>query len=258
MDVRGKVVVVTGAGSGIGRALGVRFAAEGAKTVVISDRNESLAKSVAKEISGIAFKTDVGVEAEVQTLVQEVTRTAGPIDLFCSNAGIILNGGPETPDSEWQRIWNVNVMSHVYCARAVLPGMLERGQGYLLQTASAAGLLTQLGSAPYSVTKHAAVGFAEWLAVTYAAKGIKVSCLCPQGVRTDMLNQSNSGIAEYLRPSALDPEEVAESVVQGLATEQFLILPHPEVADYFRHKADDYERWLRGMRKLQVKFGGDQ
>ena len=258
MLVRDKIVVVTGAGSGIGRALCQRFAAEGARTVVVSDLNESLAKSVAAEFGGMAFKTDVGQEADIQNLVQEVTEQAGPIDLFCSNAGIILNGGPEVPDSEWNRIWQVNVMSHVFAARAVLPSMLERGEGYLLQTASAAGLLTQIGSAPYSVSKHAAVGFAEWLAITYACKGIKVSCLCPQGVRTDMLDLAKGGIAEHLRESAIDPEEVAESVIVGLAAEKFLILPHAEVADYFRHKGEDYERWLRGLRRLQDRFGADQ
>ena len=255
MDVRDKVVVVTGAGSGIGRALCLRFAAEGAKTVVVSDRDESLARSVAAEIGGISFRTDVSDEQDIKALVHGATGAAGPIDLFCSNAGIILNGSAETPDAEWERIWQTNVMSHVYAARAVLPGMLARGQGYLLQTASAAGLLTQLGSAPYSVTKHAAVGFAEWLAITYHAQGIRVSCLCPQGVRTDMLNQSQGGIAEYLRQTSVSAEQVAESVIAGLATEKFLILPHPEVAEYFLHKAEDYERWLRGMRRLQDQFG---
>jgi NAD(P)-dependent dehydrogenase (short-subunit alcohol dehydrogenase family) len=257
MQVRDKVVVVTGGGSGIGRALCRRFAAEGARAVVVSDLNGSLARDVAAEIGGTAIKTDVAIEGDIKNLVERVTATLGPIDLFCSNAGIILNGGPETPDAEWQRIWQINVMSHVFAARAVLPAMLERGQGYLLQVASAAGLLTQLGSAPYSVTKHAAVGFAEWLSITYGAAGIKVSCVCPQGVRTDMLDLAKGGIADHLRESALDPEDVAQSVIVGLASEQFMILPHPEVAEYFRHKADDYERWLRGMRRLQARFGAD-
>jgi NAD(P)-dependent dehydrogenase (short-subunit alcohol dehydrogenase family) len=257
MEVRDKIVVVTGAGSGIGRALCHRFAVEGARAVVVSDRNEALAKSVAAEIGGNPFKTDVAIEADLKNLVQQVTTSLGPIDLFCSNAGIILNGGPETSDADWERIWHVNVMSHVYAARAVLPAMLARGQGYLLQTASAAGLLTQLGSAPYSVTKHAAVGFAEWLSITHAAAGIKVSCLCPQGVRTEMLDLAKGGIAEHLRETALDPSDVAESVIAGLKSERFLILPHAEVADFFKHKADDYERWLRGMRRLQDRFGAD-
>ncbi|WP_010583491.1 SDR family oxidoreductase [Schlesneria paludicola] len=257
MDVREKIVVVTGGANGIGRALCLRFTREGARKVVVADLNESLAREVAAEIDGIAIKTDVGQEADLQQLVEHVTSSLGPIDLFCSNAGIILNGGPETLDADWQRIWNVNVMSHVYAARAVLPGMQARGQGYLLQTASAAGLLTQIGSAPYSVTKHAAVGFAEWLSITYASAGIKVSCVCPQGVRTDMLDLAEGGIADHLRETALDPAEVADAVIAGLASETFLILPHPQVAEFFRHKADDYERWLRGMRRLQTKFGAN-
>ena len=188
MNVRDKVVVVTGGGSGIGRALCRRFAIEGAKGIAVADLDETQARAVAAEIGALPVKTDVSIEADVQGLVERVTSELGPIDLFCSNAGIILNGGPETPDADWQRIWNVNVMSHVYAARAVLPAMQARGQGYLLQVASAAGLLTQIGSAPYSVTKHAAVGFAEWLSITYGAAGIKVSCVCPQGVRTPMLD----------------------------------------------------------------------
>ena len=256
MEVRDKVVVVTGGGSGIGKALCQRFAAEGARTVVVADLNETLAHEVAASIGGLAVKTDVSVEHDLQRLVKVTTSELGPIDLFCSNAGIILMGGAEAPDADWQRIWEVNVMSHVYAVRAVLPGMIARGEGYLLQTASAAGLLTQLGSAPYSVTKHAAVGFAEWLSITHRAAGIKVSCLCPQGVRTDMLYQTTGGIAEHIQQTALDPEDVAEAVIAGLATEQFLILPHPEVAEYFRHKASDYDRWLRGMRRLQDRFGG--
>jgi NAD(P)-dependent dehydrogenase (short-subunit alcohol dehydrogenase family) len=257
MDVKDKVVVVTGGGSGIGAALCRRFAAEDARGIAVADLNESQARDVAAEIGGLAVKTDVGVEADLQHLVNHTTTTLGPIDLFCSNAGIILMGGSEIPNSEWERMWQVNVMSHVYASRAVLPGMLARGQGYLLQTASAAGLLTQIGSAPYSVTKHAAVGYAEWLSITHAAAGIRVSCVCPQGVRTEMLHRSAGGIAEHLRESAIEPEDVAEAVIAGLAAEQFLILPHPEAAVYFRHKAGDYERWLRGMRRLQAKFGAN-
>ena len=258
MDVRGKVVVVTGGGSGIGKALCHRFAAEGARAVVVADLNETLATEVAARIGGLAVRTDVGVERDLQQLVEFTNSKLGPIDLFCSNAGIILMGGAETSDTDWQRIWDVNVMSHVYAARAVLPGMIARGEGYLLQTASAAGLLTQLGSAPYSVTKHAAVGFAEWLSITHRADGIRVSCLCPQGVRTEMLYQTTGGIAEHIQATAVDPEDVADAVIAGLKTEQFLILPHPEVAEYFRHKANDYDRWLRGMRRLQDRFGESQ
>lgn len=255
MEVRDKVVVVTGGGSGIGAALCRRFAAEGARGIAVADLNETLARKVAAEIGGVAFQTDVGAEADLQTLVKQVTTALGPIDIFCSNAGMIQMGGSETSDADWERMWRVNVMSHVYAVRAVLPGMLARGQGYFLHTASAAGLLTQIGSAPYSVTKHAAVGYAEWLSITYGKAGIKVSCLCPQGVRTDMLDRSTGGIADHLRESAVDPEDVADAVIAGLAAEQFLILPHPQVADYFRHKAENYERWLGGMRKLQARFG---
>lgn len=258
MEVRDKVLVVTGGGSGIGRALCRRFAAEGARAIAVADLNESRAREVAAQIGGLPFNCDVGFEEDLQRLVEQVTTKLGPIDLFCSNAGMILTGGPEVPDADWQRIWHVNLMSHVYAARAVLPGMLARGQGYLLQTASAAGLLTQLGSAPYSVTKHAAVSFAEWLCITYGAAGIKVSCLCPQGVRTEMLDNSKNAIADHLRESALDPEEIADAVITGLRAEVFLILPHPQVAEFFRHKADDNERWLRGMRRLQARLGGDQ
>ena len=188
-------------------------------------------------------------------LVEQTIAAYGPIDLFCSNAGIIIPAGVETPDADWQRIWNINVMAHVYAARAVLPGMLRRGQGYLLQTASAAGLLSQIGSAPYAVTKHAAVGLAEWLSITYGDRGIKVSCLCPLGVRTPMLEGSAGGMADMLRAGALEPEAVADAVIAGLAEERFLILPHAEVEEYRRRKADDYDRWLRGMRRLQAKTG---
>lgn len=255
MQLEGKVAVVTGGGDGIGRALCRRFATEGARGVVVADLNAGRADEVAAAIGGLGIGVDVAIEQDLIRLVERTLDRFGEIDLFCSNAGICLTGGPETPDCDWQRIWEVNVMAHVYATRAVLPHMRARRQGYLLQTASAAGLLTQLGSAPYSVTKHAAVGFAEWLAITYAADGIKVSCLCPQGVRTEMLRQATGGIAEHLRDSALEPETVAEAVIAGLASERFLILPHPEVGEYFQHKADDYDRWLRGMRRLQDKLG---
>jgi len=246
MNLQDKVVVVTGGSNGIGAALCRRFAAEGARAVVVAD--------VETAPAGSPFvRTDVSIEAEVVRLVRQVNDERGPIDLFCSNAGIGVQGGPETPDAEWQRIWEINVMAHVYAARALLPGMLARGRGYFLQTISAAGLLTQIGSASYAVTKHAALAFAEWLAVTYGDRGIQVSCLCPQGVRTRMLHNAEFGGGAFLLETALEPEAVAEAVVAGLAEERFLILPHPEVAEYFRRKATDYDRWLRGMRRLQAQ-----
>lgn len=255
MHLKDKVVVVTGGANGIGEALCRRFAAEGARGVVIADCDMAGAEKVAREIGGLAVKVDVGVEADLIRLVGTATSAFGPIDLFCSNAGVIALGGIEAPDAEWQRQWNINMMAHVWAARAVVPAMLARGHGYLLQTASAAGLLTQIGSAPYAVTKHAAVAFAEWLAITYGDRGLRVSCLCPMGVHTRMLDDAPGGVADLLRCTALTSDAVADAVIAGLADERFLILPHPVVAEYFRHKADDYERWLRGMRRLQEKAG---
>jgi NAD(P)-dependent dehydrogenase (short-subunit alcohol dehydrogenase family) len=251
MVLTDKVVVVTGGGNGIGAALCRRFAAEGAKAVVVADINEASAQRVAREIGGLGVRTDVTRESDLQRLAADIASRYGAIDLFCSNAGIAVDGGEETPDLEWQRCWDVNVMAHVLAARAVLPGMLARGEGYLLQTVSAAGLLTHIHSATYAVTKHASLAFAEWLAMAYGDRGIRVSALCPQGVRTDMLRRAASGGRTFLLDSALEPQQVADEVVKGLAAERFLILPHPEVAEYFRRKATDYDRWLRGMRKLR-------
>jgi NAD(P)-dependent dehydrogenase (short-subunit alcohol dehydrogenase family) len=259
MELSGKVVIVTGGASGIGRALCRRFAAEGAKAVVVADFDADGATVVAEEIGGEAMSTDVAVEADIQSLVERTEQHHGPIDLFCSNAGIAIGGGVEATDEDWQRIWNINLMAHVYAARAVLPSMLARGEGYLLNTASAAGLLTNLGAAPYAVTKHAAVALAEWLAITHGDAGIKVSCLCPQGVRTPMLlggldANDTAGSSVVASGGVLEPEDVAEAVVQGLRDERFLILPHPEVADYVKRKADDEDRWLLGMRRLQARL----
>ena len=252
MQITNKVVVVTGGANGIGRALAKRFAADGARAIVIADLDQTAAAAVAAQIGGIAIQTDVACEPDLVRLVRQTEDQFGGIDLFCSNAGIIIEGGVEVSDPEWQRIWDVNVRAHIYAARAVLPGMIARGGGYLLQTASAAGLLSQIGSAPYSVTKHAAVALAEWIAITHYDDGIRVSVLCPQGVRTNMLaGAPHTEVGAFLRASALDPEQVAEAVVAGLAAEKFLILPHPEVAEYFQRKAGDYDRWLRGMRRLQ-------
>ena len=256
MELRDKVVVVTGGASGIGRALAQRFAAEGARGVVVSDRDAEGAAAVAEgigEARAFAVTTDVSVEADVQELVRRTEERYGPIDLFCSNAGIATSGGVEATNEQWQQIWDINLMAHVYAARAVLPAMLARGEGYLLNTASAAGLLTNIGAAPYSVTKHAAVALAEWLAITHGDEGIKVSCLCPQGVRTNMLGNGGA----LLGPTAIEPEQVADAVVEGLRAETFLILPHPEVKDYLQRKTADYDRWLAGMRRLQARVMGN-
>ncbi|MBA3652740.1 MAG: SDR family oxidoreductase [Actinobacteria bacterium] len=260
MELKDKVVVVTGGASGIGRALARRFAAEGARGVVVADVNGDDALAVASEVGGLAVSTDVAREADVVRLVDKTTAAYGPIDLFCSNAGIGLGRGIETPDEDWDRIWKVNFMAHVYAARAVIPAMVARGEGYLLNTASAAGLLTNLGAAPYSVTKHSVVALAEWLAITYGDAGVKVSCLCPQGVDTPMLRGAldQGGGQVVLRGGAMkQPEEVADAVVEGLRAETFLILPHPEVAEYFKRKGDDYDRWIKGMRRLQAQLVAD-
>lgn len=256
MKIKDKVVVVTGGANGIGRALCQRFSSEGARAVIVSDLDAANAQQVADEIGGVAITTNVALESDVIRLVSQVTESYGQIDLFCSNAGIIEMGGADATDEAWQRIWDINVMAHIYAARAIVPQMLARGEGYLLQTASAAGLLSQIGSAPYSVTKHAAVSFAEWLSITYGDQGIKVSCLCPQGVRTRMLLGDDGDKESFLREGSVSPEEVAEAVVAGLDSEKFLILPHPEVAEYFERKATDYDRWIRGMRRLQAKTLG--
>ncbi|MCI0339418.1 MAG: SDR family oxidoreductase [Acidobacteria bacterium] len=255
MNLQDKVVVVTGGANGIGRALCKRFAAEGARGVVVADIALEEAKRVAAEINGLFVRTDVSNETDIIRLIKETNDVYGRIDLFCSNAGIGgVPGFEEVSNQAWQQIWEVNVISHIYAARAVLPQMLARSDGYLLNTASAAGLLTQIGSAPYSVTKHAAVSFAEWLAITYGDRGIKASCLCPQGVRTNLLRDAaERGTSAFLLEGAIDPDDVAEAVVIALAEERFLILPHPEVATYFQNKANDYDRWLRGMRRLQAK-----
>ena len=254
MKLKDKVAVVTGGANGIGRAMCERFAAEGARGVVVADLDKERAEQLAKQINGLAVRTNVANEADIIDLVKKTLEAYGAIDVFCSNAGIGTPGGPDEPNEIWQNIWEVNVMAHIYAARHVLPGMLERGSGYIVATASAAGLLTQIGSAPYSVTKHAAVAFAEWLSITHGDAGIRVSCLCPQGVNTDLLRRSAGGPGEFLRSNALEPEDVAAEVVKAIEEERFLILPHPEVAEYFRRKATDYDRWLRGMRRLQASF----
>jgi NAD(P)-dependent dehydrogenase (short-subunit alcohol dehydrogenase family) len=259
MQVAGQLVVVTGGANGIGRALCERFHKEGARKVVVVDLEESNARAVADALGGDAYGVDVRDEGAIQTMVAQVERDHGVIDLFCSNAGIIaLDGEPwwatSAPNATWQAMWDIHVMSHVYAARACLPGMLERGSGYFLNTASAAGLLNQIGDAAYSTTKHAAIGFAESLAITHGDDGIGVSVLCPQAVATRMIGDSGDGGSAGV-DGVLTPEAVADAVIAGLATEEFLILPHKEVIEYRQRKAENYDRWLGGMRKLRRAVG---
>ena len=260
MELAGKIVVVTGAGNGIGRAMARRFAAEGARGITVVDRDADAVAAVADELGdrGLGLTADVAVEADIVHVVEATESRFGPVDLFCSNAGIGGGGDVDAPDEVWNDIWAINLMAHVYAARAVLPSMLARGEGYLLNTASAAGLLTNIGNAPYTVTKHAAVGLAEWLSITYGDRGVKVSCLCPQGVRTNMLlgSPGDPSTEVVLLQGAMEPEELAEAVVDGLRAERFLILPHPEVSEYVRRKAEDPDRWMAGMRRLQARVFG--
>jgi NAD(P)-dependent dehydrogenase (short-subunit alcohol dehydrogenase family) len=253
MEVRDKVVVVTGAANGIGRALAKRFSEEGAGKIIIADLDEQGLKRVETETGAESFKTNVASEADIKQLINSCERKYGGIDLLCNNAGIGVNGGPEVPNEDWQKIWEINVMAHVYAARAAIPGMLRRGSGYILNTASAAGLLSQIGSAPYAVTKHAAVSFAEWLAITYGDRGLKVSVLCPQAVRTAMTADDPDGVASV--DGMIEPEQVSEAVVTTLKNESFLVLPHPKVLDYMQRKSGDYDRWIEGMKKLQSSYG---
>src|SRR3954466_12983599 len=263
MELTDRVAVVTGAASGIGRALAWRLAEEGARGVVVADLDASGAQAVASDIGARALGVgcDVADEQQVVDLVALAQDAFGPVDLFCANAGVAVGTDLDTPEETWELALGVNVRAHLYAAKALVPGWLERGEGYFLTTASAAGLLTQIGSAPYAVTKHAAVAFAEWLSVTYGARGVRVSCLCPQGVNTPMLN---AGAATEDGPKAtdvvrmagdvLEPEQVADAVVETLREERFLVLPHPEVLTYFQRKGSDYDRWLAGMRRLQASL----
>jgi NAD(P)-dependent dehydrogenase (short-subunit alcohol dehydrogenase family) len=251
MKLAGKVVAVTGGANGIGRALARKFAQEGAKHVAVADLDAAGAEAVAGELSGSSARVDVSREDEIAAFIDATERQFGPIDLFCSNAGIAVGRGLETPDDVWQTIWDVNVMAHVYAARHLVPRMIERGGGYLLNTASAAGLLSQIGSVTYAVTKHAAVAFAEWVALTHAHQNIKVSVLCPQAVRTAMIAGNEGDVASV--NGIMEPEQVADAAVAGLAEEKFLILPHAEVAQYLQRKAADRDRWIAGMNRLQQK-----
>jgi NAD(P)-dependent dehydrogenase (short-subunit alcohol dehydrogenase family) len=249
----GAGVVVTGGGGGIGRAIARRLAAEGAR-VVVNDLDPDAALAVAEEVKGLAVPGDAGTDEGVARLVEAARGFLGEIDVYCSNAGTGAGTGPDTPDDLWQRAWEVNMMSHVRASRQLLPAWLERGRGTLVITASAAGLLTMLGSAPYSATKHAAVGYAEWLAATYAHRGLTVHCLCPQGVRTQMLADSGRPGQVLLADAAIEPEQVAGALWEAMEDKRFLVLPHPEVRDYYVARASDTGKWLRGMNRLQRRI----
>lgn len=252
MRVDNKIVVVTGGASGIGRALCERFAKDGARHVVVADMNGAGAETVARAIGGSSAQLDVSNEEQIVALIARVEHEHGPIELFCSNAGIGSGRGLETSDEVWDSIWRINLMSHVYAAKHMVPRMIKRGGGYLLNTASAAGLLSQIGSVTYAVTKHAAVSLAEWIAITHGNDGIKVSVLCPQAVRTAMTAGNPDGVASV--DGMLEPEQVADAVTQALDEERFLVLPHPVVLQYLQRKTADYDRWLQGMRRLQARY----
>lgn len=266
MELNDNVAVITGAGSGIGRALAVKFAQEGARFVVCTDLDGDNAKETAAMIGANAsgHALDVGDEAAVVALIADVEGTHGAIDVFVSNAGYGVRGGLDLATSEWERMMNVHTWSHLYAARAVIPGMVARGGGYLLNTASAAGLLTQMDSGPYAVSKHAAVAFAEWVRINYGDQNIGVSVLCPQAVRTNILGPAakkaagkpGSNSRQAAADGILEPEDVAQDCVNAMREERFLVLPHAEVETYFQRKATDYDRWLGGMRRFRRKLMG--
>lgn len=253
MDIKGKVAIVTGAASGIGRAAALKFAAEGAAGVVVADLNEAALKPVADAVGGLAVRCDVGRESEIRNLVEQAEKRYGRVDVFFSNAGILGEGGPEAPDEMWDAMWRIHVMAHVWAARAVVEPMLARGGGQFVITASAAGLLNIIESAPYGVTKHAAVAFAEWLSIAYGRRGLDVACLCPQAVRTGMV-PGDGGSAGV--DGILSAETVADEVLKTMRERRFLVLPHPQVLEYLRRKTADYDRWLGGMQKMFMKAHG--
>jgi NAD(P)-dependent dehydrogenase (short-subunit alcohol dehydrogenase family) len=253
MELRDRNVVITGAGSGIGAATARRFAAEQPRTLVLADLNLEAVEAVAEELGAVAVQTDVGREQEILALIERAHDAGGPVDLFYSNAGVGYGGGPETPDEDWERSWRVNVMAHVWAARALVPEMTERGDGYLVSTASAAGVLTQVSTMSYSVTKHAAVAAAEWMSIVYADAGVRFSVVCPLAVRTPMLEgalDDATGAAALLSDEVLEPADVAEAVLQGIREERLLIFPHAQVAKYLAFKGADNEKWLAAMRRL--------
>ena len=251
-ELDGAGVVITGGGGGIGAALARRFAERGAR-IVLADLDAAAVEAVAADVGAVAVAGDAAGVDGVSALVERATAELGAIDLYCANAGIAPHGGPEAPEGVWARAWDVNVMAHVRAADALLPSWLERGRGRFLATVSAAGLLTSLGSAPYSVTKHAALAFAEWLSATYRHRGLTVQAVCPQGVRTNMLADTGTAGKLIMDATAIEPSQVADAVLAGLADDRFLILPHPEVADYYATRATQTDRWLGGMNKLQRK-----
>ena len=256
MELQNKIIVITGAGSGIGRALAVRFHAEGAKKIVSVDINLSNAQETAKMVDGVAMMADVAKEDDICRVIEETEANVGAIDLFCSNAGVAIGESIDSLNGEWQASWDINVMSHVYAARHLVPRMVARGGGYFLNTSSAAGLLNQIGGAAYGVTKHAAVGFGEWLAIHHKHQGIKVSMLCPQAVRTPMTAVDNEAIAAAASNGMIEPEELAKCVVEEMRKESFLILPHAIVLEYMRNKTTNYDRWIGGMNKLMRRIMG--
>lgn len=259
MQLKDKVIVITGAGSGIGRALVARFSQEQPKQIVAVDINFANAQQTAKLYHCVAMEANVSSQDDLTRVIDTTEQQFGEIDLFCSNAGIAMGESEQSPLDQWQLSWDVNVMSHVLAARILLPRMTKRGSGYFLNTASAAGLLNQIGGAAYGVTKHAAVGFGEWLALTYRHQGICVSMLCPQAVKTamTMTDSDQESIQAAAVDGMMEPEELAEVTVQGLSDEQFLILPHAEVATYMQRKTADYDRWISGMNRLHLKINGE-
>jgi len=263
VELTGRTVVVTGGASGIGKALAERFAMEAAQGVVVADIDEAGAKAVADDVAGAAIGVgcDVTDEAAVKALIDQAESEFGSVDIFCANAGIGLGSRLDASDEEWKQVMDVNLMAHIYAARRLVPDWLERGEGYFVSTASAAGMLAQIGDVTYTVSKHGAVAFAEWLAITYGARGLRVSCLCPMGVNTPLVQRGlemdgPEGLGAKIVAASgelLDPADVAKDVMAAIKDERFFVLPHPVVGEFYRRKGDDHDRWLNGMRRLQAR-----